>query len=124
MGAQVVDTSVRPSWRRTGYRFFPFAARQSGQWWVLRLNHAFPEHDLYTLFIDGRVAVDVTGDVNSSVPLVASVGALSAHGPEPQMDAGEAERVVASVADFVDYGSEAGDPCIFCSQSPDAMARG
>jgi hypothetical protein len=50
------DANVRSDWLRTGYQHFPYAAEQSGQWWVLRLNHGFPEHDLYTLFVDGRTS--------------------------------------------------------------------
>lgn len=60
-----VDTDARPDWVRAGYKFFPFAARQSGRWWVLRTNFDFPEHPLYTLFIDGRPAADISGDVDS-----------------------------------------------------------
>ena len=56
-----IDPWVQPAWRRTGYKFFPYAARHGGQWWVLRFNYCFPEHDLYTVFIDGCAAVDVTG---------------------------------------------------------------
>ena len=66
--APVIDTAVRPHWQRTGYRFFPFATEQSGHWWVLRLNHGFPEHDLYTLFIDGKAAADLTGSPDNPTP--------------------------------------------------------
>ena len=28
----MVDPSAQPVWKRTGYKFFPYAAQQSGQW--------------------------------------------------------------------------------------------
>ena len=87
-------------------------------WWVLRLNAGFPEHDLHTLFIDGHPIADLTGDATSDVPLVASVPALST-AAAPTLDAQIAERVLSAVAHFVDYGSEHGDPCPFCSECPD-----
>lgn len=31
-----LDTQARLAWMRTGYKFFPYAARWSDQWWVLR----------------------------------------------------------------------------------------
>ena len=72
----VVDPSAQPAWMRTGYKFFPYAARQSGQWWVLRFNNDFPEREMYTLFIEGRAAADVTGSHVHQIPLAASIGAL------------------------------------------------
>lgn len=97
-----------PRWHRTGYRFFPFAAEQSGRWWVLRINHGFPEHDLYTLFVDGEAVGDLTSTPDDASRL-------------PVLDAATARSVVAPVSGFVDYGSEAGDPCIFCSGDDDGM---
>lgn len=112
-----VDSSSRPVWFRTGYRYFPYAARQSGQWWVLRKNYGFPEHDMYTLFVDGRAALDVTGDVNHRIPLAAAIGALGrADSPagEPVLAPDLAESAVRAVANYVVYGSEADDPCVWC----------
>jgi hypothetical protein len=120
------DASVRPHWLRTGYKHFPYAAQQSGRWWVLRLNPGFPEHDLYTLFVDGSATVDITGDPGISSALAASVAALKPAGPasaEPHLDAQTATAVVQAVADYVDYGSEHGDPCLFCSDDHDPMTR-
>lgn len=117
-----VDTNVRPLWMRTGYKFFPYAAQQADQWWVLRFNVGFPEHDLYTIFVDNQVAGDVTGDADSSVPLIASVGALNPSSPQAQMlDAATARSVVDGVARFVAYGSEHGQSCEYCSDDRDAL---
>jgi hypothetical protein len=121
-----IDEAAQPHWLRTGYKFFPYAARQSGQWWVLRLNHGFPEHDLYTLFVDGRPAVDVTGSPDHSSALVRSVASLRPYDPaadEPTLDADTATTVVGPVSSYVNYGSEHDDPCVFCSDDHDGMAR-
>ncbi len=115
----MVDSSSRPVWKRTGYRFFPYAAKQSGQWWVLRLNYGFPEHDLWTLFVDGRPALDVTGDANHALPLAASIGELHPFDPaadEPVLARQSAQAAVSVVAQYVVYGSEVGDPCDRCDQ--------
>ena len=122
----VIDEAANPQWLRTGYKFFPYAAKQSGQWWVLRLNHGFPEHDMYTLFVDGRPGVDVTGGADSSSALVRGIGSLrpydSAAG-EPTLEADTAASVVGAVSRYVNYGSEHDDPCMFCSDDHDGMAR-
>lgn len=121
-----IDKAARPHWLRTGYRFFPYAAQQSGQWWVLRLNHGFPEHDMYTLFVDGRPIADITGNLDDRFPLVASVASLKPYdgaAAEPALDAGTAAAVVSAVSRYVNYGSERDDPCIFCSDDRDGMAR-
>lgn len=112
----VVDVAARPSWCSTGDSHFPFAAWHAGRWWVLRLNHGFPEHDMYTVFIDGRAVADVTGDSNSDVALIASVGALSTVDRDrPLLDDDVVRRVVGAVAGYAAYGSERGDPCMFCA---------
>lgn len=111
---------------RTGYKFFPYAALQFGQWWVLRLNHGFPEHDMYTLFADGQAAVDITGSADHPSALVRSVALLNPYGPgpdEPALDADAAATVVKMVAPYVNYGSEHDDPCVTCSDEHDGMAR-
>jgi hypothetical protein len=114
-----VDPAVEPQWLRTGYRFFPYAAWQDGRWWVLRVNYGFPEHDFATLFIDGAARADVTGDAKDGRPLVSSIGRLrmtdSHNAIElPLMAPGLAHDVVDAVAEFVNYGSEVGDPCDWC----------
>jgi hypothetical protein len=117
-----VDTSVRPRWMRTGFKFFPYAATQADQWWVLRFNVGFPEHDMYTIFIDNQVAGDVTGDRDSEVPLIASIGALSPSlAQEPMLDSATARAVVEGMARFVEYGSERGESCVFCSDERDGL---
>lgn len=96
-------------WQRTGYRFFPYAAEQSGQWWVLRFNPGFPEHEMYTLFVDGHAAGDLTLDPG---PTLAA-----------DLTPGVATDVVRTVAGYVNYGSERGSPCDFCSGDYDGMTR-
>jgi hypothetical protein len=116
----MVDSSAQPVWKRTGYKFFPYAARQSGQWWVLRFNYGFPDHDMYTLFVDGRAALDVTGNVNHRIPLAASVGRLHPFdADEPVLASELAETAVSSVAPYVVYGSEVDDPCDWCDHLAD-----
>jgi hypothetical protein len=80
-GQQRIDISVRRHWMRTGYRYFPYAAWQSDQWWVLRANYCFPEHDLVTLFIDGRAVADITAPDRDARRLVASIAALDPISP-------------------------------------------
>lgn len=123
-GPSAIDTTAHPQWLRTGYKFFPYAAPQSGKWWVLRLNYGFPEHDMYTLFIDGGCVADITGDPSSQIPLAASIGSLQPEDStivEPMLDSVTAATVVGSVAQFVNYGSERNDACIFCSADHDGM---
>jgi hypothetical protein len=121
-----IDTAAQPDWLRTGYTFFPYAAQQSGHWWVLRLNHGFPEHDLYTLFIDASPAADITADPHNPSPLIAGVATLQPYdsaAPEPRLDAETAAAVVQAVSPYVNYGSEHHEPCIVCSHDYDAMTR-
>ncbi|WP_225332456.1 hypothetical protein, partial [Mycobacterium avium] len=101
---------------------FPYAAQQSGRWWVLRFNYCFPEHDMYTLFIDGSPAADITPGRADKRPLVSSIFALKPF----RRDAGEpvlapelAETAVRAVAEYVVYGSEVGDPCGRCDHLAD-----
>lgn len=103
------DTTTQPRWHSTGYRYFPYAAEQSGKWWVLRLNPGFPEHDLYTVFIDGRAVADLTGEDLCI---------------DDDLDPGVAAEVVRRVACFVNYGSERNDACGFCSADRDGMTQG
>ena len=126
MDGTAIDATAQPQWSRTGYKFFPYAAHHCGQWWVLRLNHGFPEHDLYTLFIDASRATDITANKDNPSPLVASVGSLKPYdraAAEPQLDTETAAAVVKTVSRYVNYGSEHDDPCIFCSEDYDPMAR-
>ena len=113
-----IDATARPAWRRTAHKHFPFAAYQDRCWWVLRLNFGFPEHDMYTLFIDDLAVADITADANHTMPLLASIGALRLADPDPSipvLDAGTAGEVARNLAAYANYGSEHGDPCLFCS---------
>jgi hypothetical protein len=125
-----IDTAAQPDWLRTGYPFFPHAAHHCGQWWVLRLNHGFPEHDLYTLFVDASPAADLTADLTADPqhpsPLIAGVAApqpYNSAAAEPRLDADTAAAVVQAISPYVNYGSEHHDPCIVCSHDYDAMTR-
>ena len=111
---------------RTGYKFFPYAAQQAGQWWVLRFNPGFPEHDMYTLFSDGTPVADLTGSADSATPLISSVELLKPYelaALEPTLDVDTAAAIVGKIARYVNYGTERGDPCIFCSDDRDGMSR-
>lgn len=126
MDRPAIEDRAQPQWLRTGYKFFPYAAYHLSQWWVLRLNHGFPEHDLYTLFLDGRPAADVTANPDHPSPLIANLAALKPHdraGAEPALDAETAAAVVKAVSRYVNYGSEHDDPCLFCAQDRDPMTR-
>ncbi|EFG78666.1 hypothetical protein HMPREF0591_1433 [Mycobacterium parascrofulaceum ATCC BAA-614] len=126
MTAPAIDENAQPHWFRTGYKFFPYAAHESGQWWVLRLNYGFPEHDMYTLFVDGRPAADITGSPDHPSALVRSIASLSPYGPaadEPSLEEDIAATVVGPVSRYASYGSEHDDPCIFCSVDQDGMTR-
>jgi|GEM_PF-1483389 len=124
---RVVDTTLEPHWLRTGYRFFPYAALQDRQWWVIRVNYGFPEHDFVTLFIDGAAVADVTPEADDPRPLVASIGRLPMTHSHTAIDLSLmppilARDVVSAVAKFVDYGSEVGDPCAWCAVGPDPFS--
>lgn len=115
-----------PAIDRTARPHFPYAAQQSGQWWVLRLNHGFPVHDLYTLFVDGRPVADITAKLDDRSPLVVSVAALKPFdqaAEEPVLDVGAAAAVVRTVSRYANYGSEYDEPCGCCSDNYDGMAR-
>ena len=93
------ETTITPRWQGTGNQYFPLAARVSDQWWVLRLN-SFPDHPLWTLFIDGQARYDL-----DDVP--PAWGKLSPTAA-PVLDTDDA---LAPVQNFIAYGSEVGRPC-------------
>ena len=62
----------------------------------------FPDHDLWTLFVDGVARFDL-----SDVP----VGWGRPSGAWRRLPAGTARGVLATVQGFAVYGSEAGAPC-------------
>jgi hypothetical protein len=95
------ELAVQPSWRRTGNAFFPVVARINGQWWVLRLN-SFPDHPLWTLFVDGVGRFDIDD-------------APTAWGDPSKTDTflavSEASEAMMAVLGFEAYGSDVGQPC-------------
>ena len=115
-----IDTATRPQWCRTGDTNFPYAAHQAERWWLLRRNHGFPEHDMYTLFVDGQAPADITAAPPHRLPSPANIAAPQPAHPDPaipMLDADTAASVVDAVARYADYGSEHGNPCMFCSNS-------
>ncbi|WP_439679724.1 hypothetical protein [Embleya sp. MST-111070] len=101
------ELATVPPWRRTGIRHFPHAAMVRGVWWVLRLN-VFPDHPMFTLFVDGARRFDF----DDSPPY----WDLWAEPTVPPLPAEAVEAALAPVRDFVAYGSEVGRPCdnVFC----------
>jgi hypothetical protein len=105
LGHNLGGHETRPSgFAETGYGFFPYAAQYSGQWWVLRLNHGFPEHDMYTVFIDGSPVADITASPEEPSPLVAGAASLQpfdSAAAEAQLDAETAAAVVQAGSRYV-----------------------
>jgi len=99
---------ARLRWMRTGDAYFPAAAEVDGVWWVLRIN-SFPDHPLWTLFVDGVRSRDV--DLGQEPP------GWDIPDPEnPPMDGATVEGVLAPIVSFIAYGSEVGQACdnMFC----------
>jgi hypothetical protein len=94
--------AARPEWRRTGYRRFPVAARVQGQWWVLRMN-CFPDHPLWTLFVDGVRRFDI-----NDVP---PTWGRPADRAAPRWETHAVSDALRAVQEWDAYGSEVGDPC-------------
>ncbi|MFI9410722.1 hypothetical protein [Nocardia gamkensis] len=99
---QYPELCARPHWRRTGIGRFPVAASVDGQWWVLRMN-GFPDHPLWTLFVDGVRRFDI----DDTPPTWGKPNDRSA----PSLDARTTEQVLAPIQNFTTYGSEVGDSC-------------
>ncbi|MEV6731141.1 MULTISPECIES: hypothetical protein [unclassified Streptomyces] len=93
---------ARFTWHDTDTRVFLWAARAEGRWWVLRLND-FPEHPLYTLFIDGQVIGDLEDDPDT--------WRLWPGSALPPLTASERAEVLALMTGLGPYGAEAGTPC-------------
>ncbi|MGI5217056.1 hypothetical protein [Nocardia sp. CA-290969] len=93
-------SQARPRWWGTGSWKFPLAAQVGGQWWVLRMN-PFPDHDLWTLFIDGVARYDL----NDAPP---SWGDLA---PVAPLDPWTAGSLLTPLYEFAVYGSEVGQSC-------------
>ncbi|HVF04962.1 MAG TPA: hypothetical protein VNA20_08990 [Frankiaceae bacterium] len=96
------EFGVSPAWRRTGNPYFPTAARVDGRWWVLRVN-SFPDHPLWTLFVDGERRFDVD-DAPARWGTPADDGL-------PKLAPAEVTEALAGLSDLVAYGSEVGTPC-------------
>lgn len=96
------EWQAQPRWFGTGNRKFPLAAAVGGQWWVLRLN-PFPDHSLWTLFVDGVARYDLD-DAPPNWGVLAPVSALP-------LDPWTAESLLAPLRDFTVYASEVGQPC-------------
>lgn len=81
---------------------FVYAARVDGAWWVLRRN-SFPDHPLYTLFVDGVVAGDVE-DLATRAPAWNRDAAAV-------LDGEQLAEALAPLRGLGPYGSEVGRPC-------------
>ncbi|WP_194891929.1 hypothetical protein [Catenulispora pinisilvae] len=98
------ETHARPRWHSTAHPRFRAAARIGDVWWVVRLN-SFPEHPMWTLFIDGN---GKRFDWTTGEP----AGWGDPFRPtEPPLDAATARDALAPIEQFDVYGSEVGQPC-------------
>lgn len=77
------------------------AAEVDGSWWVVRRN-PFPEHELYTLFVDGQVRFDFTEVPPAWAGLRTGLRRLGRQ---------SVRSALTPLRDFTVYGSEAGQPC-------------
>ncbi|MBN6040209.1 hypothetical protein [Amycolatopsis sp. 195334CR] len=89
-------------WQRTDAGVFVHAAQVDGRWWVLRLN-SFPDHPLYTFFVDGTVVGDVQ-DLRTRAP----GWDLDTR---PPLSPAHRDEVLALMRGLGPYGSELGKPC-------------
>ncbi|MFG1792523.1 hypothetical protein [Nocardia sp. NPDC049149] len=96
------ELDARPDWQRTYHVCFPVAAVVGTQRWVLRIN-GFPDHPLWTLFVDGIRRFDLEGSPPGWVLPAADAAA--------PMDIDLAHEIIQPVAGYEAYGSEIGDPC-------------
>lgn len=77
---------------------FQYAARVDGvRWAVLRLN-GFPDHPLYTMFIDGLRMFDTDLSVDGQ-------------GPHEPLTTDERQEVLTLMRGLGPYGAEIGRPC-------------
>ncbi len=93
---------AHPAWQKTGNPRFPIVARFDKSWWVLRAN-AFPDHPMWTLFVDGQRRFDVDDPP-------AAWGSL-AEGDLPAVDESTAVDVLRAVKKYTAFGSEVGRAC-------------
>ncbi|MCX5208066.1 hypothetical protein OG689_01830 [Kitasatospora sp. NBC_00240] len=90
------------AWYDTGSTVFRYAARADGRWWVLRLND-FPEHPLFTLFVDAAVV----GDIDD----LPAAWRLTPRAALPVLDAPDRAEMLRLMSGLGPYGAEAGTPC-------------
>lgn len=91
-------------WRSTGAPVFGHAARVDDTWWVLRRN-GFPDHPLFTLFVDGTAVGDVE-DLRTRAP-----GWDLDIITRPALAGVQRDEVLATMRGLGPYGSEQGHPC-------------
>ncbi len=85
-------------WRRVRSNVFPYAALLDGGWVVLRLN-GFPDHPLYTLFVDRERFFDL------------DVLTLGSHPEWEPLSPEERREVLTLMRGLGPYGAEVGRPC-------------
>ncbi len=96
------ELRMSPAWHRTGNPYFPTAARVEGEWWVLRVN-AFPDHPLWTLFVDGERRFDLDDQPEA--------WANVASNDLPVLAVDVVSVALEPLVEFIAYGSEVGRPC-------------
>ncbi|WP_459547396.1 hypothetical protein [Nocardia sp. X0981] len=96
------EAQLVPEWKQTANPRFPLAAEMEGAWWVLRMN-SFPDHCMWTLFVDGAVRYDL-----EEIP---AAWGRPRVGSAPMLAPAIAAAVLAPIAHLVVYGSEVGQPC-------------
>ena len=101
------ELNAHPRWLGTGNSYFPVVASVDGHWWVLRLNN-FPDHPMWTLFVDGarRFDLDDEPECWGNLPI----------GTTSEVDAPTVREALGPISTFLAYGSEVGQPCdgLFC----------
>lgn len=98
------DALANPvTWQPTAAAIYPFATRIDQQWWVLRLN-SFPDHPLYTLFVDAAVVCDVE-DLRTNAPT------WNLNPTNPPLTPGQRAEVLSLMRGLGPYGSEVNQPC-------------
>lgn len=91
-------------WQHTTARVFVHAAWVDGTWWVLRLN-GFPDHPLFTLFVDGSCVGDVE-DIQTRAPTWDLDVAC-----RPGLTDEQRTEVLTLMRGLGPYGSEIDQPC-------------
>jgi hypothetical protein len=90
------------TWRRVRSNAYPWAAWIDGAWHSLRLND-FPDHPLYTLFVDGACV----GDLDD----LPGGWYLDRDGQHEPLAPQERQQVLTLMRGLGPYGSEIGQPC-------------